>query len=189
MDKPLIGIDMDGVICRPPLGINLPIAPGPYRERLSSPASGKIPGGLRLLVLELFLKLKYLGRWPLPGALAAIRAICDSRTPVLVTSRNAAGRELIDAWLKKHGFAELFHEVHANGLGLPSPEFKWLMCSRLGIEEFVDDDGRVAEFLSRRGLKKVFLRDWPRNRGYDYPPNVTRVSNLDEVAGLLAPDD
>lgn len=187
MDKPLIGIDMDGVVCRPPLGLNIPIAPGPYRERLYSPTAGETPRGLGLLALRLFLKLKYLGRRPLPGALAGIQAICDYRTPVLVTSRNGAGRELIDAWLKKHGFAQLFFEIHANGLGIPSPEFKWLMCSRLGIEEFVDDDGRVADLLSRRGLKTVFLRDWPRNRGYDYLPNVTRVRNLDEVASLLSP--
>ena len=177
---------MDGVICQPPLGLNLPIAPGPYEERPFASGTRKSPSGLQLLSLKLFLRLKYLGRKPLPGALEGIRAIGEYRTPVLVTSRNAAGVPLIAAWLKRHGFIDLFREVHSNNLSLPSPDFKWRMCSELGIDEFVDDDGRVADLLSRKGLKTVFLRDWPRNRGYDYLPNVTRVGNLGEVARLLA---
>ena len=185
MDKPLIGIDMDGVICRPPLGLNLPIAPGPYRERPSSPASRRVPLGLGRLALGAFLRLKYFARRPLPDALAGIKAICEHRTPVLITSRNGAGMELIYSWLRRYGFIDMFGDVHANSLGLPSPDFKWHMCSHLGIEEFVDDDGRVADLLSRKGLKKIFLRDWPRNRGYDYLPNVTRVKGLIEVAGFL----
>lgn len=186
MNKLLIGIDMDGVICRPPLGFNLPIAPGPYTEKPSFPVHRQAPRGLSLLALELFLKLKYLARSPLPGALKGIKAISEHRTPVLVTSRNGAGAGLIDSWLKRHGFAGFFREVHSNSLRLPSPDFKWHMCSRLGIEEFVDDDGRVADHLARKGLKTVFLRDWPRNRGYDYPPNVTRIQDLSEVADILA---
>ena len=186
MDKPLIGIDMDGVICRPPLGLNVPIAPGPYAERPSPPEHRQPPRGFSLLALKLFLKLKYFHREPLPGALEGIRAISLYRTPVLVTSRNAAGMPLIVAWLKRYGFIDLFHEVHPNDSGFPSPDFKWHMCSRLGIKEFVDDDGRVADHLSRKGLQTVFLRDWPRNRGYHYLPNVTRVKGLDEVATFLA---
>ncbi len=186
MSKPLIGIDMDGVICRPPLGLNLPIAPGPYSEKSLLPGQRRVPQGLNLLALKLFLKLKYFARTPLPGALAGIQAISEHRTPVLVTSRNCAGKTIIDAWLKKYGFAQFFAAVHSNGLGLPSPDFKWHMCSRLGIKEFIDDDGRVADHLSRKGLKSVFLRDWPRNRGYVYLPNVTRVQNLTEVARLLS---
>ena len=177
---------MDGVICQPPLGLNLPIAPGPYEERSPAPKTRKSPSGLQLLGLKLFLKLKYLGRKPLPGALEGIRVISEYRTPVLVTSRNAAGMPVIAAWLKRHGFADLFREVHSNNLSLPSPDFKLHMCSQFDIKEFVDDDGRVADLLSRKGLKTVFLRDWPRNRGYQYLSNVTRVSNLGEVARLLA---
>ena len=90
--------------------------------------------------------------------------------------------------MKAHGFFELFREVHSNDLGLRSPDFKWHMCSELGIEEFVDDDGRVADHLSRKGLSRVFLRDWPRNRGYQYRENVIRVTGLMEVARHLAAD-
>ena len=186
MDKPLIGIDMDGVICRPPLGLNIPIAPGPYSESSSPPGQRQAPRGLSLLALKLLLKLKYFARPPLPDALVGIKAISEHRTPVLVTSRNGAGSELIDAWLRKYELASFFKEIHPNNLGLSSPDFKWLMCFRLGIREFVDDDGRVADHLSRKGLDTVFLRDWPKNRGYDYLPNVTRVQSLSEVADTLA---
>ena len=88
--------------------------------------------------------------------------------------------------MKAHGFLHLFREIRSNNLGLRSPEFKLHMCSELGIEEFVDDDGRVADHLSRKGLSRVFLRDWPRNRGYKYGDNVTRVTGLTEVARHLA---
>ena len=134
------------------------------------------------------LKLKYYGRRPLEDAREGIESISEFRTPVLVTSRNGVGAGLIEGWLKAHGFFELFREVHSNDLGLRSPDFKWHMCSELGIEEFVDDDGRVADHLSRKGLSRVFLRDWPRNRGYQYRENVIQVTGLMEVARHLAAD-
>ena len=188
MNKPLIGIDMDGVICRPPLGLNVPIAPGPYETRPRVSKRKETPSGARLMAMKLLLKLKYYGRKPLEDARDGIASIREFRTPVLVTSRNGLGTGLIEQWLKVHGFLELFREVHSNSLGLPSPDFKWHMCSELGIEEFVDDDGRVADLLSRNGLKRIYLRDWPRNRGYNYGENVTRVTGLMEVARRLAAD-
>ena len=186
MDKPLIGIDMDGVICRPPFGLNVPIAPGPYESRPLNSKRRDTPSGIGLMAMKLLLKLKYYGRRPLEDAREGIESISEFRTPVLVTSRNGLGVGLIEGWLKAHGFLHLFREIRSNNLGLRSPDFKWHMCSELGIEEFVDDDGRVADHLSRKGLSRVFLRDWPRNRGYQYGDNVTRVTGLTEVARHLA---
>lgn len=186
MEKPLIGIDMDGVICRPPFGLNLPIAPGPYqgKPRTSKRRSG--PSGIGLAAFKLLLRVKYHGRVPLPDALSGIEAVGEYRTPVLVTSRNGLGSDIIFNWLEANGFLRLFQNVYSNNLGLPSPEFKWRMCSELGIDEFVDDDGRVADLLSRNGLSRVFLRDWPRNRAFEYRENVVRVKTLAEVTRLLA---
>ena len=186
MDKPLIGIDMDGVICRPPFGLNMPISPGPYESRPLNSKRKETPSGIGLVAMKWLLKLKYYGRRPLEDAREGIESISEFRTPVLVTSRNGLGAGLIEAWLKAHGFLHLFREIRSNCMGLRSPDFKWHMCSELGIEEFVDDDGRVADHLSRKGLSRVFLRDWPRNRGYDYGENVTRVTGLTEVARHLA---
>ena len=156
MDKSLIGIDMDGVICRPPFGLNVPIAPGPYEGRPPNSKRRETPSGIGLVAIKLLLKLKYYGRRPLEDAREGIESISEFRTPVLVTSRNGLGAALIEAWLKAHGFLHLFREVHSNNLGLRSPDFKWHMCSELGIEEFVDDDGRVADLLSGTGCRGCF---------------------------------
>lgn len=176
---------MDGVICRPPLGLNLPIAPGPYRASHQPSIKKKPTSRARLAAFRVLLRLKYYGRKPLPDALSGIRDISKHRTPILVTSRNGHGADIIHRWLKTNGFLELFDEVHSNDLGLPSPDFKWRMCSELGIDEFVDDDGRVADLLSQNGLSRVFLRDWPRNRGYDYPDNVIRVNSIPDIVHHL----
>ena len=40
--------------------------------------------------------------------------------------------------------------------------------------------------LAERGPARVYLRDWPRNRGLAYPSNVTRVADLLELARLLS---
>ena len=41
------------------------------------------------------------------------------------------------------------------------------------------------DFLARKGLRRVYLRDWPRNRGYKYPESVVRVDSLTQVAERL----
>ena len=91
MDKPLIGIDMDGVICRPPFGLNVPIAPGPYESRPLNSKRRDTPSGIGLMAMKLLLKLKYYGRRPLEDAREGIESISEFRTPVLVTSRNGLG--------------------------------------------------------------------------------------------------
>ena len=37
MAKPAIGLDLDGVVCRPPLGLNIAIGRGPYSSTLIEP--------------------------------------------------------------------------------------------------------------------------------------------------------
>ncbi|MEE9198808.1 MAG: hypothetical protein V3U26_03310 [Dehalococcoidia bacterium] len=190
MSKPIIGIDMDGVICRPPLGFNLRIGRGPYHNPLDEDGlAGVAPPSPRLrrspirVVLE---TLKYLGRSPMPDAHAALLAIKEHRDLVLITSRSGLVQGLVESWLARNRMLELFDAVHTNHTGLRSPEFKWHMVSQQGIREFIDDDGRVADLLARKGLKRIYLRDWPRNRGYRYPENVVRVGSLAEVPGYLA---
>ena len=189
MTRPIIGVDMDGVICRPPLGINIRIGRGPYEgttneDGLVSPLPAYKPRSSSIMVV--IQTLKYLGRRPLPEARAGLVAIKEHRDLVLITSRSGLVHRLVVSWLLRNGMLDMFEAVHTNNTGLPSPEFKWHMLSKQGVQEFIDDDGRVADFLARRGLRRIYLRDWPRNRGYQYPESVIRVSTLGEVAKYLA---
>ena len=186
MVKPPIGIDLDGVICRPLLGLNLSIFRGPYlgdKDRRHRLKLGENP------LVTLALTLKYKGRRPMPDARSGLQAIQEHRALVLVTSRNSLGHNQVLAWLSQNNLLHLFDAIHTNDSGLPSPEFKGRKVHELGISEFVDDDGRVADYLARRGLARIYLRDWPRNHGYRYPDNVTRVPSLHQVATLLAEGD
>jgi hypothetical protein len=56
----------------------------------------------------------------------------------------------------------------------------------LGAGEHVDDDGATAYYLAHHSLPRVYLRDWPRNRGLPYPANVEVVGSLIEIAERLA---
>ena len=181
---------MDGVICRPPLGLNIRIARGPYHglDRGSAarieekPALRPRPWSL----ISVLLALKYIGRSPMLDAKAGLAAIKEHRDMVLITSRNSRVQWLVDRWLARNGMSEAFDAVYTNSLGLASPDFKWHVASKLGIQEFIDDDGRVTDLLAKKGLRHVYLRDWPRNRGYDYPEAVVRVQSLIDVAEDLA---
>ncbi len=186
MVKPPIGIDLDGVICRPPLGLNLSIYRGPYvgrKKRSLYPKFGENP------LVSLVLTLKYMGRRPMYDARSGLQAIREHRDLFLVTSRNSLVHDQVVAWLSHNDLLPLFSAIHTNDSGLPSPEFKERKVRELGISEFVDDDGRVADYLARRGLARIYLRDWPRNHGYRYADNVTRVPSLLRVATLLAERD
>ncbi|MFQ5934441.1 MAG: hypothetical protein ACE5KI_07345 [Dehalococcoidia bacterium] len=185
MTKAVIGIDLDGVVCRPPFGLNLTIGRGPYRGWEDQHVASALrfrKSAFRVL----FNHLKYIGRIPMSDARVALPSIKQYRDLALVTSRTALVHRLVESWLERHEMLNLFESVYTNDTGLPSPEFKWQVLSERGIEEFVDDDGRVADFLGRKGLNRIFLRDWPRNRGYQYPDNVVRVSSLKEVSEHLA---
>src|SRR5581483_1430357 len=180
-------MDMDGVICTPFLGRNiaisrklaLPPLPASVRER--STDSQRTAQRLR----RRWEMVRYMGRKPLPGIREGLMALSAVRRPVLVTGRSSFARHLIHRWLHRHQLAEFFAEVLPNHTDLSGPQFKLWTAQRLGHAEHVDDDGSVVYYLANHGVR-VFLRDWPRNRGLPYPPEVTVYRRLEEVAELLS---
>jgi hypothetical protein len=60
------------------------------------------------------------------------------------------------------------------------------MLRRLNIDEHVDDDGAITYYLAKKGIKQLFLRDWPRNQGLPYPANVAHFTNISEIARHLS---
>jgi uncharacterized HAD superfamily protein len=182
--KPEIAIDLDGVICRPPLGVNiairrslkLPPLPGDIQERNSDQTRAwwLLRYGLEVL--------KYFGRRPLPDAKEGLAAISELRTPVVVTARNAIGVPLIERWLKQYGLHDHVATVIGNKTRLSPAQHKLRIARLRGIREHVDDDGSVAYYLAHNHLERVYLREWLFNRGLPYPENVIRVGGLIHVA-------
>ncbi len=189
-DRPTIMIDLDGVIARPILGRNLAIsrrlniAPLPADVRLSGPAWSR--RSARLTLRRLSHEIRYLARRPLPGAREGLAAIAQCRQILIVTGRSWLVQESIRVWLDRHGLGEHVDEVIANNTDLRTAQFKLRIARSRLIEEQIDDDGSIAYYLARNGLSRVFLIDWPRNRGLPYPPNVTVVRNLLDVAEHLS---
>ncbi|MBV9119942.1 MAG: hypothetical protein JOZ39_04485 [Chloroflexi bacterium] len=184
--RPPISLDMDGVVCTPFLGRNIAIS----RKTTLQP----LPGQVRQIdaatrrtytrVRHRWETVRYMGRKPLPGIREGLQALCEVRRPVLVTGRSWFARHLIAGWLKRYELDGFFEQILPNNTDLSGPHYKLWTARRLAHAEHVDDDGSVAMFLSQHGVR-VFLRDWPRNRGLPYPAEVTVYKRLEEVAAIL----
>ncbi len=187
--RPEFSFDMDGVICRPPMGVNVTIArrmlKRPMPTEVSEQRLEDVGKGRRMLMYGLDV-LRFFGRVPMPDAVEGLAAIYEFAQPVLVTGRSFHGYRLIDRWLQQYGMRQYFSELLPNHTPLGGAQYKLWTAQRRGIAWHVDDDGSVVEYLARNGLGTVFLRDWPRNRGLPYPPNVVVIHRLSEIARHLA---
>ena len=125
----------------------------------------------------------------MPDAASGLRAVAELRRPVLVTARSVLGRALVERWLVRYDLRQYVAEIYTNDTPLSGPQFKLWAARSLGLQEHVDDDGSTAYYLATNGVRQVYLRDWPRNRGLPYPPNIHRLRSLDELAGQLARSD
>lgn len=188
-DRPFIMLDLDGVIARPALGWNVAISrnlgipPLPEEVRRADPAARR---SARHALRRLTHEVRYLGRQPLPTAREGLAAIARLRRPIIVTGRSWLVQASIRRWLDRYGLASFVEDVVPNDTNLRTAQFKLRIARERGIAEQVDDDGSIAYYLARQGLTRVYLCDWPRNRGLPYPPNVVVVRGLIEVAEDLA---
>jgi hypothetical protein len=179
--RPLVTLDLDGVICAPPFGINLGISTR-FLDASAPPAPARVPPRWASRVLD---RLRFDFRRPLPEAAAALRELQAARRIVLVTGRRTSP----EPWLRRHGLADSIERIVINDTALRSPHFKLDTIASLQPREHVDDDGRTAQLLAQHSTARVYLRDWPRNRDAAYAPGVVRVADLAAFARLVATGD
>lgn len=179
-DRPLLTLDLDGVICSPPLGINLGIHRSFLDPDAVPPATRVLPSRLGV-VLD---TLRFEFRRPLAGVREALQSLAGSHRLVLLTGRRSSPAR----WLRRHALDNNLDEIVINETSLPSAHFKLRMVGELAASAHVDDDGRTAQLLAQRSSVAVFLRDWPRNRGLALAPKVRRVADLAELARILTAD-
>lgn len=177
---PLLTLDLDGVICSPPLGVNLGIHRG-FLDPRADPSTARVPPRWFSSLID---PARFGLRRPLPGTRAALARLARQRRLIVLTGRRSSpGR-----WLARHGLAGFVEAVRINEGSLSSPHYKLALVEELGASEHIDDDPRTAQLLAERASCRVFLRDWPRNRSLPYAPGVTRVADLGEFARLCVPD-
>ena len=174
---PLITLDLDGVICDPPFGINLGIS-ADFLDPAAPPRPARVPPRWFSAPAD---ALRFNLRRPIPGVAQALRDLHEVRTIYLLTGR----RTVPLAWLRRHGIEAHFDRVLINNTALRSPHFKLDALARLGAQEHVDDDGRTAQLLAERPHARIYLCDWPRNRNARYAETITRVANLADAVRLI----
>lgn len=174
---PVLTIDLDGVLCNPPLGINLGIS-----ERFIDPNMPVRPARVPApWVRRIWDPIRFDLRRPLPEAWAALGLLREVREVVILTGRRTSP----DPWLRRHRLLPLIDRVIINDTPLRSAPYKLRMVEALHAAEHVDDDGRTAQLLATRSAAQVYLRDWPRNRSAAYDARITRVPDLFQLALLL----
>ena len=174
---PLLTLDLDGVICRPILGLNLGIQQT-FLDLDAPPTPARVyPRWLN----EPLDHLRFDLRSPMPVVIEALRALRMVRRVMILTGR----RTLPTWWLRWHGLSDLVDRVMVNDTALKSPHFKLRALRALGVDEHADDDPRTAQLIAQGSSTRVFLCDWPRNRALDYDPHVQRVRDLRDLATRL----
>ena len=169
--KPILTFDLDGVLCRPPLGIN----PGRGQRKVRG-AAGK--RGL-LWATE---RWRYGGRRPMPGAIAGFRLLAETWDCRILSARSEEARPATEAWLRRHlgEVAEInlrpdWHEAPA--------AYKARRVGELGALAHFEDDPHTASWVADV-IGAVFLIDWWRNRWLNVP-NVRRITRIEQAAGPL----
>jgi hypothetical protein len=170
-ERPLLTFDMDGVLCRPPFGINPGTAKGKRRD-----ARGK--RGIAWFTE----RWRYHFRRPMPGAIEGFKALAQEFEVAVVTARGHAAEGMTRGWLKHHFGVEprlytrpSWHETSA--------QFKARMAGELRPLAHFEDDPFSAAWVAEL-VPRVFVVDWPRNKGL-VGPNITRISRLEEALAVL----
>lgn len=178
--RPLVTLDLDGVICSPLLGLNWGIHPD-FLDPNAPPEPARVPPvWLRLLLDHARFDL----RRPLPDAATGLRALSRLARVAVLTGRRTSPA----AWLRRHNLDRHIEAITINDTGLRSPHFKALALERLRPVAHLDDDPRTVQLLAELPALapvEVYLRDWPRNRDLAYAPRVTRVATLHDLAARL----
>lgn len=169
--RPLLTFDMDGVLCRPPFGIN----PGKSVEK-----SRTRPG--KRGVLWLTESWRYHLRKPMPGAVDGYRALATRFRCAVVTARGAPAEELTRRWFERYFGA--VPELHVRpAWHETSAQYKARKMSELQPIAHFEDDPFTALWVAEL-VPQVFLVDWARNREVGRA-NIHRIKTLSDASALL----
>ncbi len=171
MARPLLTFDLDGVLCRPPLGIN----PGSGRGKRRD-ARG------RAGILWITERWRYVGRRPMPGALEAFTRLGERFDCRVVTARGEAARPLTERWFRRY-LGVVPPLVMRPAPSETSAQFKVRVLRELQPVAHFEDDPFTAAWAAEI-VPRVFLVDWRRNRWLE-AENVARVRSVADAVPLL----
>lgn len=170
-DRPLLTFDLDGVLCRPPFGIN----PGSGRGKRRDAKSRKN-------LLWLTERWRYALRKPMPGAREGFLALMEGYDCQVVSARGEQARRLTERWFERHfGFVPPVHlRPHWRET---SAQYKARRLGELRPLAHFEDDPHTAGWLAEL-LPAVFLADWGRNRWLE-GERIHRIRRIEEASAVL----
>jgi len=168
---PILTFDLDGVLCRPPFGIN------PGRGH------GKQRGGEGTKnLLWRTERWRYALRRPMPGAREGLAVFQQSFDCHVLSARAGDAGELTSRWFQRYfGFVPVLH-LRPDWREKPA-QFKVRMVQELGPLAHFEDDPHTAEWIAEL-LPAVFLVDWWRNRWLE-TERVHRINHLLDALPLI----
>ena len=169
--RPLLTFDLDGVLCRPPLGINP--GKGEQKSREGAGASS---------LLWATERWRYIGRKPMPGARVGLRELSGQFECQVVSARSAVASGYTAQWIRRNLGLELPLNLRPAWQEKPA-QFKARRVVELGALAHFEDDAHTAQWLAEL-VPAVFLVDWWRNRWLDLP-NVHRIKQLEDALPTL----
>lgn len=169
--RPILTFDLDGVLCRPPFGIN----PGKGQHKSRE-------GEGRRNALWLTERWRYAGRKPMPGAAEGFAALSSHYDCRIVSARSEQARELTERWFARYIGAVPAMHLRAGWAEKPA-QFKARVVRQIKPLAHFEDDPHTAEWLAEL-LPAVFLVDWARNTWLE-GENVHRIREIGEALPVL----
>jgi hypothetical protein len=169
--RPVLTLDFDGVICRPPLGIN----PGRGKNK-------RRDGEGRQNLLWWTERWRYLGRKPMRGVQEGFLRLSETYDCKVLSARSLDAHDLTLRWCER--YIGVRPELHLRPDWHETPaQFKVRMVTTLRPVAHFEDDPHTAQWISEL-LPAVFLVDWWRNRWLD-APNIYRIHDLVDAVPVL----
>ncbi len=169
--RPLLTFDLDGVLCRPLLGIN----PGRNINKPRRSEGHATP----LTATERF---RFAGRRAMPGAREGFLWLAQTYDCQVLSARTEMTRSTTESWFRRW-FGTLPPIHLRDGTAETPAAFKLRKAQELGALAHFEDDPHTAEWLAEV-LPAVILVDWWRNRWLK-APRVHRVHWIAEAGAIL----
>lgn len=170
-DKPVVTFDLDGVLCRPPFGIN----PGRGRTKRREGEGTKS-------LLWRTERWRYAMRRPMPGAVEGFAALSELFDCQVVSARSDEAAEFTRQWCRRHLHSDPPLNLRPEWREQPA-QFKARRVVELGAIAHFEDDAHTARWLAEL-VPVVFLVDWWRNRWLE-GPNIVRIRRLADALPAL----
>ena len=171
MGRPVITLDLDGVICRPPLGINP--GRGQHKQRVGQ--------GTKSLLWRTE-RWRYARRKPMDGAVEGLRRLAETFDCQVVSARSEEARAFTEHWFERYAGFVPGLSLRPDWREKPA-QFKVRRIVELGAIAHFEDDPHTAQWVAEL-IPDVFLIDWWRNR-WLHAPNIHRIQRLSEALPLL----